>query len=90
MGMRPGPHRWSSERSGEWEPVRPKLVVEVRYDHVSGNRFRHGTTLLRMRPDKAPLQCTMDQLESEARPGKLARHSPRRTNQEPDSSEPGS
>ena len=57
-----GPSRWSTERSGEWEPLAPKLVVEVRYDHVSGGRFRHGTALLRWRPDKAPRQCRMDQI----------------------------
>jgi ATP-dependent DNA ligase len=38
-------------------------VVEVRYDHVTGNRFRHGTTLVRWRKDKAPRQCTFEQLE---------------------------
>jgi ATP-dependent DNA ligase len=68
-----GPSRWSTERSGEWEPLRHELVVEVRYDHVTGDRFRHGTKLLRWRPDKAPHQCTFDQLEHEARPGKLIR-----------------
>jgi len=57
-----GPSRWSTERSGEWEPVRPELVVEVRFDHVSEGRFRHGTKLLRWRPDKAPRACTMDQI----------------------------
>jgi ATP-dependent DNA ligase len=57
-----GPSRWSTERSGEWQPLKPKLVVEVCYDHFSGERFRHGTRLLRWRPDKAPLQCTFDQL----------------------------
>jgi ATP-dependent DNA ligase len=57
-----GPSRWSTARSGEWQPLRPELVVEVRYDHVSEGRFRHGTTLLRWRPDKAPRQCTFDQL----------------------------
>jgi ATP-dependent DNA ligase len=57
-----GPSRWSSERSGEWEPLRPKLVVEVRYDHVTGNRFRHGTKLLRFRPDKPPQQCSIEQI----------------------------
>lgn len=66
-----GPSRWSTERSAEWEPLRPKLVVEVRYDHVTADRFRHGTRLIRWRPDKAPEQCTLDQLESEARPAKL-------------------
>ncbi len=57
-----GPSRWSTERTGEWEPVKPKLVVEVRYDHVTGGRFRHGTRLVRFRPDKAPRQCTFEQL----------------------------
>jgi ATP-dependent DNA ligase len=58
-----GPSRWSTERSGEWQPLRPELVVEVRYDHVSGGRFRHGTRLVRWRPDKAPRQCTFEQIE---------------------------
>jgi ATP-dependent DNA ligase len=57
-----GPSRWATERSGDWRPLRPELVVEVRYDHVTGDRFRHGTTLLRWRPDKAPHQCRMDQI----------------------------
>jgi ATP-dependent DNA ligase len=57
-----GPSRWSTERSGEWEPLRPKLVVEVRFDHVTGDRFRHGTKLMRWRPDKAPRQCTFAQI----------------------------
>lgn len=58
-----GPSRWSTERSGEWEPLRPELVVEVRYDHVTGDRFRHGTKLMRWRPDKDPHQCTCEQIE---------------------------
>ncbi|HEY0393563.1 MAG TPA: ATP-dependent DNA ligase [Candidatus Elarobacter sp.] len=58
-----GPSRWSTERSGEWQPLKPKLVVEVCYDHFSGDRFRHGTRLLRWRPDKAPEQCTLDQVK---------------------------
>ena len=66
-----GPSRWSTERSGEWEQLRPELVVEVRYDHISDGRFRHGTKFLRWRPDKAPRQCTFDQLEQEARPARL-------------------
>jgi ATP-dependent DNA ligase len=66
-----GPSRWSTERSAEWSPLRPELVVEVRFDHVSGGRFRHGTTLLRWRPDKAPRQCTMDQLEAAAAPPRV-------------------
>jgi ATP-dependent DNA ligase len=67
-----GPSRWSTERTGEWEPLRPELVVEVRYDHVTGGRFRHGTKFLRWRPDKAPEQCRKDQLQPEARPAELA------------------
>jgi ATP-dependent DNA ligase len=59
-----GPSRWSTERSGEWEPVRPELVVEVRFDHVTGDRFRHGTKLMRWRPDKAPSQCTFEQIRA--------------------------
>jgi ATP-dependent DNA ligase len=58
-----GPSRWSTERTGEWEPVDPKLVVEVSYDHFTGDRFRHGTSIVRWRPDKAPRQCTMDQVK---------------------------
>jgi ATP-dependent DNA ligase len=46
-------------------------VVEVLYDQITGARFRHGTRLLRWRPDKAPAQCTMDQLVYELRPAKL-------------------
>ncbi|MDX0535902.1 ATP-dependent DNA ligase [Sinorhizobium medicae] len=57
-----GPSRWSSERSGQWEPVRPELVVEVRFDHVGNRRFRHGTKLMRWRPDKDPRQCTFEQI----------------------------
>jgi len=57
-----GPSRWSTERSGEWQPVEAKIVVEVAYDHFTGGRFRHGTKILRWRPDKAPRQCTMDQV----------------------------
>jgi ATP-dependent DNA ligase len=58
-----GPSRWSTERSAQWEPLKPKLVVEVGFDHVTDCRFRHGTTLLRWRPDKRPDQCRMDQLD---------------------------
>ncbi|MDR6635935.1 ATP-dependent DNA ligase [Phyllobacterium sp. 1468] len=57
-----GTSRWSTKRSGEWEPLRPELVVEVRFDHITGNRFRHGTKLMRWRPDKRPDQCTFEQL----------------------------
>jgi len=57
-----GPSRWSTKRSTEWEPLKPNLVVEVSYDHFTGGRFRHGTSLIRWRPDKAPRQCRMDQV----------------------------
>ena len=57
-----GPSRWSTERTAEWEPVDPKVVVEVTYDHFTGDRFRHGTKIVRWRPDKSPKQCTMDQV----------------------------
>jgi ATP-dependent DNA ligase len=57
-----GKSRWSTERSGEWEPLAPKLVVEVQYDHFTQGRFRHGTAFLRWRPDKQPRDCTMDQV----------------------------
>jgi ATP-dependent DNA ligase len=62
-----GPSRWSTERSGEWEPLKPELVVEVRYDHVTSERFRHGTKLMRFRPDKAPGSCGIDQIVSPPR-----------------------
>jgi len=62
-GQKPGgPSRWSTARSDEWEPLKPKLVVEVSFDHVSGGRFRHGTHIIRWRPDKAPEQCTIEQI----------------------------
>jgi ATP-dependent DNA ligase len=62
-----GPSRWSTERSSQWEPLAPKLVVEVQYDHFSGGRFRHGTSFLRWRPDKPPTRCTIAQVEQEGR-----------------------
>jgi ATP-dependent DNA ligase len=58
-----GPSRWSTKRSGEWQPLKPELVVEVCYDHFTGERFRHGTRLLRWRPDKSPRQCSLDQVK---------------------------
>jgi len=66
-----GPSRWSTARSVQWQPLRPELVVEVRYDQVTGGRFRHGTTLLRWRPDKVAAECTKDQLARELRPDEL-------------------
>ena len=62
-----GPSRWSNKRSSEWQPLSPKLVVEVQFDHFTGGRFRHGTKFLRWRPDKKPSQCTMKQVERENR-----------------------
>jgi ATP-dependent DNA ligase len=58
-----GPSRWSTERTSTYEPLRHELVVEVLYDHMSGGRFRHGTRLVRWRPDKAARQCTWGQIE---------------------------
>jgi ATP-dependent DNA ligase len=66
-----GASRWSTERSVAWQPLRHALVAEVRYDQVTGCRFRHGTTFLRWRPDKAPTQCAMDQLARELKPAEL-------------------
>ena len=66
-----GPSRWSTERSTQWEPLKLKLVAEVQYDHVSGDRFRHGTRFLRWRPDKRPQDCTVEQLRQEVRPSRL-------------------
>jgi ATP-dependent DNA ligase len=61
-----GPSRWSTERSTQWEPLKAKLVCEVRYDHFTGGRFRHGTKFMRWRPDKSPKSCTMAQVERES------------------------
>jgi ATP-dependent DNA ligase len=66
-----GPSRWNTERTGQWQPLKPVLVVEVRYDQVTGRRFRHGTGFLRWRPDKDPRQCTFEQLAPELRPSEL-------------------
>jgi ATP-dependent DNA ligase len=66
-----GPSRWSTKRSTEWQPLKPKLVAEIRYDHFSGGRFRHGTKFLRWRPEKKPQDCTFSQLEQ--LPSKLSK-----------------
>ena len=58
-----GPSRWATERSAEWQPLAPKLVCEVRYDHFTGGRFRHGTKFLRWRPDKKAEQCKFEQVK---------------------------
>lgn len=57
-----GPSRWRRGAAAEWFPVRPAIVIEVAFDHVTGHRFRHATRLLRWRPDKNPRQCTMEQM----------------------------
>jgi ATP-dependent DNA ligase len=56
--------RWKSEKELEWIELRPELVVEVRFDHVSGGRIRHGTRILRWREDKAPRDCLLEQMEA--------------------------
>jgi ATP-dependent DNA ligase len=66
-----GPSRWNTQRTGQWEPLKPVLVVEVRYDQVTSRRFRHGTGLVRWRPDKDPRQCTYEQLAPELKPSQL-------------------
>jgi ATP-dependent DNA ligase len=67
-----GPSRWSTERSAEWQPLRWERIAEVRYDQVTGRRFRHATRFVRWRPDKRPDQCRTDQLAHELRPAELA------------------
>jgi ATP-dependent DNA ligase len=62
-----GPSRWSNKRSAEWQPLGPRLVAEVQFDHFTGGRFRHGTKFLRWRPDKQPSECTIKQVERENR-----------------------
>ena len=60
----PGGHsRWSAGKDLSWEPLRVERVCEVKYDHLQGDRFRHGTTFVRWRPDKRPSDCRYDQLE---------------------------
>jgi ATP-dependent DNA ligase len=63
--------RWSAGKDLAWEPVRPELVAEVRYEHVQSGRFRHGTRLVRFRPDRQPESCTYGQLE-EIAPAELS------------------
>jgi ATP-dependent DNA ligase len=71
-GSKPGgPSRWNTERTGQWQPLRPELVVEVKYDQVTARRFRHGTGFVRWRPDKDPRQCTFEQLAPGLRPSEL-------------------
>jgi len=68
-----GPSRWSTKRSSEWQAVKPKYVVEVSYDHFTGGRFRHGTSILRWRPDKKPSQCTFEQVRQKIDRGLLSK-----------------
>lgn len=58
-----GPSRWSSGKDNSWTPVKPGVVIEVSYDQLEGDRFRHATRFHRWRPDKDPESCTMDQLD---------------------------
>ena len=58
-----GQSRWSQGKDLSWEPLRPELVVEVAYDHMQGDRFRHTAQFRRWRPDKKPTDCTYTQLE---------------------------
>jgi ATP-dependent DNA ligase len=62
-----GSSRWSPKRNMDWDPLKPRLVCEVRYDHFSQNRFRHGVVFLRWRPDKDPQTCTVDQVADDGR-----------------------
>jgi ATP-dependent DNA ligase len=57
------PSRWSRDKDQSWEPLRPELVVEVAYDYMEGDRFRHVTHFRRWRPDREPASCTFAQLE---------------------------
>ena len=64
-----GPSRWSQGKDNSWTPVQPGVVVEVSYDQLEGDRFRHASRFHRWRPDKDAAQCTMDQLERPVGPG---------------------
>lgn len=58
--------RWNPTKTLSWQPVRPELVVEVRYEHLQARRFRHTSRLVRFRPDRTPESCTYEQLEEVA------------------------
>jgi ATP-dependent DNA ligase len=66
-----GQSRWSRGKELDWNPVRPELVCEVRYDKLERNRFRHGTRFVRFRPDKDPGQCTWREVRPPRRPDDL-------------------
>jgi DNA ligase D-like protein (predicted ligase) len=57
------PSRWSTDRDLEWIALRPELVVEVSFDHVSAGRIRHGSKIIRWREDKDPAECGFEQLD---------------------------
>ena len=59
-----GQSRWTGGKDLSWEALRPELVAEVSYDHLQVDRFRHATSLLRWRPDRAPASCTYAQLDT--------------------------
>ena len=63
--------RWNRGKDLSWVALRPELVCEVAYDHLQGDRFRHGTTFMRWRPDRSPSDCRYDQLD-ETPPALLA------------------
>ena len=58
------PSRWSADRDLEWVALRPELVIEVSFDHVSAGRIRHGAKILRWRDDKPPRECRLEQLDA--------------------------
>ncbi len=66
-----GVSRWTGQKDLSWEPLRPELVAEVRYEHVQSGRLRHGGRLVRFRPDREPASCTYAQLD-EVAPAELA------------------
>src|SRR5919199_2368512 len=66
-----GQNRWTRGKELDWNPVRPELVCEVRYDKLEKNRFRHGTRFLRFRPDKKPADCTWREVRPPLRPDDL-------------------
>jgi ATP-dependent DNA ligase len=70
-GRTPGePNRWTGSKDVSWEPLRAELVCEVAFDHLQGDRFRHGATFLRWRSDKPPAECTYEQI-AEVPPAEL-------------------
>jgi ATP-dependent DNA ligase len=64
-----GQSRWSRGKELDWNPVRPQLVCEIRFDKLERNRFRHGTRFLRFRPDKDPKDCTWREVRPPRRRG---------------------